>query len=431
MSATVATCTRTTSPSLSPDAQTGAVTFQQWIPSEAGTPAISRCPPTAATSPWPPALDERRHLQKGRTEQACCKRRAQRSTTWAPSPLLIPALTSHGPLLPFATSISSSSDKCIAVYANIQALLFWRSPDRTQSHEFRVDRPSGRRATPSPPPPPPTSFALLEHSHGARAQEAALGPARRATVLERLTSLFQPVLTYTVVFTNALFPPSSRNFTTSSIPPSCHSSLAPRRGAMRSSKMECPSSSEGDKLAKDYKQHIVGRYASGKCLSSAQARRDLQYYDVNNWFSFFPFALSHLSSRLDSKAEQKIRHFQISSLYLIEPFEELLPSLFASIKSRGPAFESKTKVVPVYVENRGALSDMGVQQGTFDTVVLVQVLCSIRDPGAHLAYLQSLLKPGGQLLIVSLYRLVLPCLVLLPSPNWLTAVRRAGISSNT
>ncbi|PWN88090.1 hypothetical protein FA10DRAFT_268311 [Acaromyces ingoldii] len=199
------------------------------------------------------------------------------------------------------------------------------------------------------------------------------GPARRATLLERLTSLFQPILMYTVVFTNGFIPAlisQLHNLFNPSKLPLVFSPSAWRDAILKDGMPVILR--EGDKLAKDYKQHIVGRYASGKVFElGAGSGETLQYYDVN----------------------------KISSLYLIEPFEELLPSLFASIKSRGPGFESKTKVVPVYVENRGALSDMGVQQGTFDTVVLVQVLCSIRDPGAHLAYLQSLLKPGGQLLI--------------------------------
>lgn len=88
---------------------------------------------------------------------------------------------------------------------------------------------------------------------------------------------------------------------------------------------------------------------------------------------------------------------QVSSLVLLEPFAELHPPLRSAIAEHGLA--DVASLVPHGVHERSALAKAGVRAASFDTVVLVQVLCSIPEPQAHLAYLQSLLRPGGRLLL--------------------------------
>ena len=113
----------------------------------------------------------------------------------------------------------------------------------------------------------------------------------------------------------------------------------------------------------------------------------------------------------------------VDELFLVEPFAKLHAELRENIAKMGEAFAKKTRIVPFGVEERSKLSEVGVKAGTFDTVVLgmslhrspatyrpshahavpprppVQVLCSIPNREDHLPYIQTLLKPGGQLLL--------------------------------
>ena len=82
---------------------------------------------------------------------------------------------------------------------------------------------------------------------------------------------------------------------------------------------------------------------------------------------------------------------------LLEPFAELHAPLRSAIAAHG--LGDVATLVPHGVHERRALAQAGVRAARFDTVVLVQVLCSIPEPHAHLAYLQSLLAPGGRLLL--------------------------------
>eukprot|EP01117_Protostelium_nocturnum_P017490 TRINITY_DN711_c0_g1_i1.p1 TRINITY_DN711_c0_g1~~TRINITY_DN711_c0_g1_i1.p1 ORF type:complete len:281 (-),score=64.16 TRINITY_DN711_c0_g1_i1:70-912(-) len=89
---------------------------------------------------------------------------------------------------------------------------------------------------------------------------------------------------------------------------------------------------------------------------------------------------------------EKIKH-----LFCLEPYAPLQAKLAAAIAKKG--LNDKATIVPSGLQSRVQLNKSGITPGTIDTIVLVQVLCSIPEPKSHLEYLQSLLKPGGQILL--------------------------------
>ncbi|EPQ30180.1 uncharacterized protein PFL1_02296 [Pseudozyma flocculosa PF-1] len=89
---------------------------------------------------------------------------------------------------------------------------------------------------------------------------------------------------------------------------------------------------------------------------------------------------------------------RVESLVVLEPFAPLRTKLEAALDRTG--LLSRSTVVPLGLdEERGTLSRHGLAPASFDTIVLVQVLCSIPNPKSHLDYLQSLLRPGGEILV--------------------------------
>jgi len=88
---------------------------------------------------------------------------------------------------------------------------------------------------------------------------------------------------------------------------------------------------------------------------------------------------------------------KVEELIAVEPFTELHSELASAIDAAG--LTSKTKVLSDGIDKPAQLAAQGVTKESFDTIVLVQVLCSIPRPKESIAYLTSLLKPGGQLLI--------------------------------
>ncbi|PWY98271.1 hypothetical protein BCV70DRAFT_202052 [Testicularia cyperi] len=90
---------------------------------------------------------------------------------------------------------------------------------------------------------------------------------------------------------------------------------------------------------------------------------------------------------------------KIERLVCMEPYAPLRVQLEKSLDAAG--LVHKTTVVPLGLElsSRPQLLAAGLEPGSFDTIVLVQVLCSVQSPKDHLEFLQSLLKPGGQILL--------------------------------
>ncbi|KAI9355655.1 hypothetical protein DFJ73DRAFT_824602 [Zopfochytrium polystomum] len=89
---------------------------------------------------------------------------------------------------------------------------------------------------------------------------------------------------------------------------------------------------------------------------------------------------------------------EIERLFCLEPFDTLRVKLEANlIRSR---LHSKATIIPAgLTPDRSSLTAASITASSIDTIVLVQVLCSIPNPRSHLEYLQSLLKPGGQILL--------------------------------
>ncbi|CDR87312.1 uncharacterized protein SPSC_00438 [Sporisorium scitamineum] len=90
---------------------------------------------------------------------------------------------------------------------------------------------------------------------------------------------------------------------------------------------------------------------------------------------------------------------KIQQLFCLEPYEPLRKQLVAKLGEVGLADKSTVIAAALDKDSRPALLQAGIQPGSLDTVVLFQVLCSIPDPKAHLEFLQSLLKPGGQVIL--------------------------------
>ena len=57
------------------------------------------------------------------------------------------------------------------------------------------------------------------------------------------------------------------------------------------------------------------------------------------------------------------------------------------------------EIVPCGVEDVVELKKHGIVLGSIDTILSVQVLCSVPDPNEMLRRLYALLKPGGQLIV--------------------------------
>ncbi|TKY84584.1 hypothetical protein EX895_006486 [Sporisorium graminicola] len=90
---------------------------------------------------------------------------------------------------------------------------------------------------------------------------------------------------------------------------------------------------------------------------------------------------------------------KIERLFCLEPYEPLRRQLVAKLQAVGLAGKSTVIAAGLDADSRPKLVQAGIEPGSLDTVVLFQVLCSIPDPKAHLKYLQSLLKPGGQIIL--------------------------------
>ncbi|KAG8623666.1 hypothetical protein KVT40_008642 [Elsinoe batatas] len=84
----------------------------------------------------------------------------------------------------------------------------------------------------------------------------------------------------------------------------------------------------------------------------------------------------------------------ITKIYGIEPNLEHHPALLQAIKREG--LDDIYEVIGAGVED---LQKVGLQPGSFDTVVTVQVLCSVPDPQRVVTELYKLLKPGGQWIV--------------------------------
>ncbi|KAI4105014.1 MAG: hypothetical protein LQ339_003631 [Xanthoria mediterranea] len=87
---------------------------------------------------------------------------------------------------------------------------------------------------------------------------------------------------------------------------------------------------------------------------------------------------------------------KVTKIYGIEPTASLHPKLRENIKRAG--LSDVYTIVPCGVQDVDTLRRYGVEQEAFDTVLSVQVFCSIPHPKETAASLWKLLKPGGTMI---------------------------------
>ena len=88
---------------------------------------------------------------------------------------------------------------------------------------------------------------------------------------------------------------------------------------------------------------------------------------------------------------------RITKIYGVEPNVGLHNSLRENIKTSG--LVDVYEIVPCGIEDVVELKKHGIVLGSIDTILSVQVLCSVPDPDEMLRRLHALLKPGGQLIV--------------------------------
>ncbi|KAH0341579.1 S-adenosyl-L-methionine-dependent methyltransferase, partial [Aureobasidium melanogenum] len=94
-------------------------------------------------------------------------------------------------------------------------------------------------------------------------------------------------------------------------------------------------------------------------------------------------------SRLDTRYVNKV--------YGIEPnvhFHKILKKKLSDMPDLG----HKYTIVTAKLEDEQALREHDIEPGTVDTVLCMQVLCSVKDPAAAVKQIYRLLKPGGHFL---------------------------------
>lgn len=88
---------------------------------------------------------------------------------------------------------------------------------------------------------------------------------------------------------------------------------------------------------------------------------------------------------------------KVTKVYGVEPNHGLLKSLREEVKASG--LTDVYEVVPSGIEDVVELKKHGIALGSIDTVLSIQVLCSVPDPDEMLRRLYALMKPGGQLIL--------------------------------
>ena len=88
---------------------------------------------------------------------------------------------------------------------------------------------------------------------------------------------------------------------------------------------------------------------------------------------------------------------KLTKVYGVEPCQSLLEGLRATAKKHdlGDIYE----VIPCGIEDEAELARSGITEGTIDTVLSIQVLCSVKDPKETAKVLYGLLKPGGSIVL--------------------------------
>jgi SAM-dependent methyltransferase len=87
---------------------------------------------------------------------------------------------------------------------------------------------------------------------------------------------------------------------------------------------------------------------------------------------------------------------KVKKVFGVEPNRQIRDSLQKAIEKEG--LESLYEVVPLGIEDRKGLEERGLGEGSVDTVLSVQVLCSVKSQEQVCRELYRVLKPGGTLI---------------------------------
>ncbi|KAK6078970.1 methyltransferase domain-containing protein [Seiridium cupressi] len=93
----------------------------------------------------------------------------------------------------------------------------------------------------------------------------------------------------------------------------------------------------------------------------------------------------------------QLPHFdknRINHVYGVEPNEFLVSDLHEMAASSG--LQGKYTIITCGIEDADVLEEKGIEAGTFDTILSIQVLCSVEKPEAVVKGLYKLLKPRGK-----------------------------------
>lgn len=84
-------------------------------------------------------------------------------------------------------------------------------------------------------------------------------------------------------------------------------------------------------------------------------------------------------------------------MYGVEPCLHLHQALRKQVKESG--LTDIYDIVPCGIEDDEELKKHGITLGSIDTVLSVQVLCSVPDPDEMMQRIYALMKAGGQLIV--------------------------------
>ena len=87
----------------------------------------------------------------------------------------------------------------------------------------------------------------------------------------------------------------------------------------------------------------------------------------------------------------------ITKIFGVEPNEHLHHALRQTIKETG--LSDIYTIVPCGVEDFDTLREYGIMEKSIDTVMSVQVFCSVPRPEVMVKAMYRLLKPGGQMIV--------------------------------
>jgi SAM-dependent methyltransferase len=88
---------------------------------------------------------------------------------------------------------------------------------------------------------------------------------------------------------------------------------------------------------------------------------------------------------------------KVERIYGVEPNEGLHAALRQTIKECG--LSDVYTIIPCGVEDGEVLRRYGVERGSVDTVLSVQVLCGVPRPAEVVRGLYGFLRPGGQMIV--------------------------------